>query len=44
MRKTENGASIDIDPMGKVNGNAIVQADIYATNGVIHVIDEVLMP
>ena len=44
MRKTENGASLNIDPVGKVNGTAIVNADIYATNGVIHVIDEVLIP
>ncbi len=44
MWKTENWASLDIDPLGKVNGVSITKADIYATNWVIHVIDEVLLP
>jgi uncharacterized surface protein with fasciclin (FAS1) repeats len=29
---------------GSVNGAAVVQADVEASNGVVHVIDEVLIP
>jgi uncharacterized surface protein with fasciclin (FAS1) repeats len=31
------------DPL-KVNGADIIQADVHATNGVVHVIDKVLLP
>ncbi len=43
---TVNGADITItlDGGAKVNGANIVAADIAATNGVIHVIDAVIMP
>lgn len=43
---TVNGAelTITLDGGAKVNGVAISAADIKATNGVIHVIDAVLMP
>ena len=44
MWTTANWAMIDIDPSGTVNGNAIIQADVFGSNWVIHVIDEVLMP
>ena len=40
--KTVNGASL---PIGlSIAGVAIVQADIEASNGIIHVVDSVLMP
>lgn len=45
--KTVNGAEIAIDASSgvKLNGTAtVVSADIMTTNGVIHVIDNVLMP
>jgi len=43
---TVNGADITITLEGgaKVNGANIVTADIEATNGVIHVIDAVILP
>lgn len=44
---TVNGQKLDIEVRaGKVyiNGAQVVQSDIKATNGVIHVIDAVLMP
>jgi uncharacterized surface protein with fasciclin (FAS1) repeats len=43
---TVNGANITITLEGgaKVNGANIVAADIAATNGVIHVIDAVILP
>ena len=43
---TVNGAPITITLEGgaKVNGANIVQADIATTNGVIHVIDAVILP
>ncbi len=44
MWKTQNGASVRIDPAWMVDSATIINADIYATNGVVHVIDEVLMP
>lgn len=44
MRKTANWASLDVDPMGKVDWATITKADIYASNGIIHVIDHVLVP
>ncbi len=36
--------TITLDGGAKVNGSAITTADIAASNGVIHVIDTVLMP
>ncbi len=43
---TVNGAEVTItlDGGAKVNGAVISAADIVATNGVIHVIDAVIMP
>lgn len=41
------GANLSIDGSGeavKVNGATIVEADVLATNGVIHVIDQVMLP
>ena len=48
MAKTANGADLNIK-VGKdggvtVNGANVVKADVAADNGVIHVIDTVLMP
>jgi uncharacterized surface protein with fasciclin (FAS1) repeats len=45
--KTEQGTNIAINEKGDmilVNGAKILQTDIECTNGVIHVIDTVLMP
>jgi uncharacterized surface protein with fasciclin (FAS1) repeats len=45
--ETVNGARIDIDASGAsvmVNGATVTTADIMASNGVIHVIDTVLLP
>ena len=46
MAKTVNGAEVTItlDGGAKVNGAPISTADIEATNGVIHVIDQVILP
>lgn len=43
---TLNGASVAIDATNgvKVGGANVVTADVYASNGVIHVIDAVLLP
>lgn len=43
---TVNGAEVTFTLEGgaKINGANIVQADIAATNGVIHVIDQVILP
>lgn len=43
---TVNGATVDVDGTAgvHVNGAAVVAADIECTNGVIHVVDAVLMP
>ena len=43
---TVNGATLDVDGTNgvHVNGASVVAADIECTNGVIHVIDSVLMP
>ncbi len=45
--KTVEGADISISVMGgkvKINNANVVKADIKCTNGVIHVIDTVIMP
>lgn len=45
--KTVNGKAIDITVDGqsvKVNDASVVKTDIAASNGVIHVIDKVIMP
>ena len=47
MAKTANGAELDIkvsDANVTVNNAKVVKADVAASNGVIHVIDTVLMP
>ncbi|WP_206171085.1 fasciclin domain-containing protein [Phragmitibacter flavus] len=47
MAKTANGAELDIkvsDAGVMVNNAKVVQADVKASNGVIHVIDAVLLP
>ena len=45
--KTVNGEMVDIkvvDGKVQVNGATVVAADVMASNGVIHVIDEVILP
>lgn len=44
--KTVQGQSVRIDATNgvKVNASTVVKADVMASNGVIHVIDTVLMP
>jgi uncharacterized surface protein with fasciclin (FAS1) repeats len=44
--KTVQGQSVTVDAEGgvKVEGARVVQPDIGADNGVIHVIDSVIMP
>lgn len=44
--KTVQGTEISVDAMSgvKINGASVVTADIGASNGVIHIIDTVLMP
>jgi uncharacterized surface protein with fasciclin (FAS1) repeats len=45
--KTVQGGSITINAAGgnvKVDGANVVKTDIGASNGVIHVVDSVLMP
>jgi len=46
MAKTVNGAEVTVTLEGgaKVNGAVISTADIKASNGVIHVIDSVILP
>jgi uncharacterized surface protein with fasciclin (FAS1) repeats len=48
---TVNGSTVDVNGLAgkygtgvKVNDANVIQADIFATNGVIHVIDKVLLP
>ncbi len=43
---TVQGTDVDITTMGgvKVDGASVVAADIEASNGVIHVIDQVILP
>jgi uncharacterized surface protein with fasciclin (FAS1) repeats len=44
--KTLNGKEVQISTSGgvKINEANVVKADIHASNGVIHVIDTVLLP
>ena len=44
--KTVEGGAVQIDTSSgvKVNGASVVKADIEASNGVIHVIDSVILP
>jgi uncharacterized surface protein with fasciclin (FAS1) repeats len=45
--KTVEGSAVTLDGSGAkpmIDGAAIVQADVSTTNGVLHVIDKVLMP
>ncbi|MEM6749034.1 MAG: fasciclin domain-containing protein [Planctomycetota bacterium] len=45
--ETVNGASVDIEASADgitVNGASVIQADVEASNGVIHVINAVLLP
>ena len=44
--KTVNGAEITITTTGgaKVNGAGVAMADVEASNGVVHVIDQVILP
>ena len=45
--KTANGKELKLDATGgglKVNGANVIKADIQASNGVIHVIDAVIIP
>jgi uncharacterized surface protein with fasciclin (FAS1) repeats len=44
--KTVNGATINVNGTNgvKVNDATVVEADVMASNGVIHVIDTVLLP
>ena len=45
--ETLNGESVELETTDggvKVNDAKVVQADVTASNGVIHVIDEVLIP
>ena len=46
MAATVNGAEVTItlDGGAKVNGAVVSAADIEASNGVIHVIDAVILP
>ena len=45
--KSVEGSSLQVDGSAappKVNGADIIQVDVKATNGIIHVIDKVLIP
>lgn len=46
MPKTVQGSTVKIDLKNgvKVNDSSVIKADIEASNGVIHVIDKVLLP
>jgi uncharacterized surface protein with fasciclin (FAS1) repeats len=46
MAKSVEGSSISVDATNgvRVDNPTVVKADIEATNGVIHVIDSVIMP
>ena len=42
--KTAQGMSVKVKPTARVNNARIIKTDIEADNGVIHVIDTVLLP
>ena len=45
--KSVNGKMIDVEATGgsvKVNGSTVTTADVAASNGVIHIIDTVILP
>jgi uncharacterized surface protein with fasciclin (FAS1) repeats len=42
--KTVQGSDLALKPRDYVNNSRIVKSDIETTNGIIHVIDQVLMP
>ena len=45
--KTLEGSDLDITVFGghvEVNNANVIMADVLATNGVVHIIDEVLIP
>jgi uncharacterized surface protein with fasciclin (FAS1) repeats len=42
--KTLQGSELALKPRDYVNNSRIVKSDIETTNGIIHVIDQVLMP
>jgi phosphate binding protein len=42
--ETAQGGTVLVDPAGKVEGANIIAVDIAASNGVIHVIDAVILP
>ena len=45
--KTLNGASVEVHIQGgkvSINNANVIQADVLASNGVVHVIDTVLIP
>ena len=47
MAKTVQGSDVNVMVMGKsveINGAKVIKANIMASNGIIHVIDTVLMP
>ena len=47
MAKTVQGSDLNVMVMGKtveINGAKVIKANIRASNGIIHVIDTVLMP
>jgi len=47
MAKTVEGSELNVMVMGKsveINGAKVIKANIRASNGIIHVIDTVLMP
>lgn len=46
MAETVNGAKITFTTAdgAKVNGSNVVTADVEATNGVVHIIDSVILP
>jgi uncharacterized surface protein with fasciclin (FAS1) repeats len=47
MLTTLQGEDLEVTVRGDrilINGNAVVAADVPATNGIIHVMDDVLVP
>lgn len=42
--ETAQGSTVLVDPAGTVEGANIIAVDVAASNGVIHVIDEVILP